>query len=90
MSNIKLPNQNTTIRSYTFAYCTSLEYLVIPGTVTCIEDYAFYGIHNPFKVYFEGAGCVVGYTDVPVTTYYYSESESGGCWRYVDGVPTPW
>lgn len=82
-----------------FREMPSYDYIVIPKSVTYIGDLCFAhgskpnkiiyllnedisGLHPNWNVY-NGNGDTLTY-------YIYSETSKTGCWRYVNGVPTPW
>jgi hypothetical protein len=78
--------------------------IVLPNSVTSIEQGAFYDCMNLDRVYYAGSESDwdkidIDLTDgknddlVSATRYYYSETQpatAGRYWHYVDGVPTRW
>ncbi len=90
------------IASGVFSQCHSLEWIVIPTSVTRIEAYCFYDCPSLTKVYYRGNAEeweVISHYDGTnaqldgTTKYYYLEDEpqeAGNYWHYVAGVPTAW
>ncbi len=78
--------------------------IVLPNSITSIEQGAFYSCENLKRVYYAGSESdwdkiAIDLTDgknddlVSAVRYYYSETQpatAGRYWHYVDGVPTPW
>ena len=91
------------IEKYVFWNCTSLRSIVIPHSVTYIND-AFYNCSQLQMVFYHGT--LSEWNDIQIDTqwnannnllnstrYYYSETQpttEGNFWHYVDGVPTVW
>ena len=94
----------TKIGESAFSYCSSLQSIEIPASVTSIVGSAFSSCSNLATVYYGGTARDWGNISIGnynnnltrATRYYYIENESnlptdgGNYWHYVDGVPTVW
>ena len=100
--NSKIPADGsvTTIGSYAFYDCFFFNPIIIPKSITIIDDYAFYNYDYP-SVFYTGTAAewekieIGSYNDslTDATRYYYSKeqpTDGGNYWRYVDGKPTVW
>lgn len=101
LKKVILQNGVSRILQAAFVRCTSLTTIVIPESVYKIISSALAFESNSTTVYFGGnetaweiiSGAAWGQPgEEPqfATVLYYSETETPGCWHYVDGVPTPW
>lgn len=103
VTNIDLTHLNnlTSIGAYAYCQCTNLISIVIPKEVTTIGEYAFYNCPKLTTVYYTGsvedwANVVVGDGNEQLVNSlcYYSatnrDNDAYWCWRYVNGIPTPW
>ena len=96
----------TSISEFAFSWCTYLESITIPSSVTSICNYAFDACPYLTSIYYEGTAeqwneISIGSSNslADATCYYYSETNpfegagavtEGNYWHYVDGVPTVW
>ena len=98
LTSVTISDSVTSIGSCAFYWCRSLTSVTIGNGVTSIGDWAFYWCDSLTRVYYAGSasdwnGISIGSDNFDLTSatrYYYSEVETAGGWRYVDGVPTPW
>ncbi|HPD01842.1 MAG TPA: InlB B-repeat-containing protein, partial [Clostridia bacterium] len=99
LEGVILPSGLDEINNMVLADCWTLSYVVIPESVTEIKAGAFNGCVDFGNIYYMGDE--IGWSEIVVdaedneplieaTVYYYSETETEGGWRFVDGVPTVW
>ena len=104
LTSVVIPDSVMEISNYAFSECPSLESIVFPKSMTYVGIEAF-DCTGLKSVYFGGTmeqwnhmkyetSCE-GLYDIDCSkaiVYCYSETGTaeGNCWRYVDGVPTPW
>ena len=83
----------TYIGDQSFWMCASLEFVVLPKSLTEVGMYPF----DSCNIYYNGSEedlqNVENYTCLGGKLYYYSADEpveEGNWWRYLEDVPTPW
>ncbi len=95
LKQITIPNSVEKIGAQAFTMCVSIEKIVIPKSVTTAGEYLFNSCSVAIKVFCEAEAKPdewSSYWDRSHIVYWYSATKKDGelCWRYVDGVPTPW
>jgi hypothetical protein len=93
LSSIVIPDSVTSIGVYAFFGCTGLTSVTIPNSVMRIGVCAFKDCTG-CAIYCEATSKPSNWSDFwnyrGGIAYWYCETERTGCWRYVNGVPTPW
>ncbi len=97
-SNSAIPQTGVTrIGTMAFAYCYTLSNLVIPASITSIDQAAFYGCSGLNNIYLEHTSAsslpITNGWNYNATVYYYSETtvSDGLHWHLNEqGVPTVW
>ena len=102
LEHIVLSSSMTSLPSYMLYDCKNLKSIVLPVSITRINDKVLGGSIALEIVYYEGSltdwtTVTAGTDNDPLgeaTISYYSETNPGETgfshWRYVDGVPTAW
>ena len=97
--SVEIPYGIEKINEYAFYNFNTLEWIVIPSSVSNIGYNAFSECDNLSKVYYQGS--IEDWQNVTINDgsgldsvlYYYSETKPttvGNYWHYIDGKPTAW
>ena len=103
LKTVTLPRGLTSVGTYTFYSCSGLETVVFPVEIKGIGNFAFYGCRTLSSILYDGTAedwakvnvnangndCVTGNNpeQSKATVYFYSEQQTSGTWKYVDGEP---
>ena len=99
LTSIIIPASITSIPNQAFNGCGNLTAVTIPANMISIGNDAFYMCNSLATVYYGGAdstawnNITIGSSNGKLTNatrYYYSETQSAGCWHWVNDVPALW